>query len=152
MRDRPAHTARRAVARQREHLTLPAGPRLVEGVGEQREGAGLALDIGQHRVDETVLESKPRGAGGTLDRPAKLVDLHRPEQVLVLGQRGCEARMVGASPVEVGPEGDHDRRRAVSRRSIRASMKRARHASSGQSVNTSSSWSTISSEGRAGGE
>ena len=46
-----------------------------------------------------------------LDRPAKLIDPHGAQQVLVFGQRGCEARMVGASSVEVRPEGDDDRRR-----------------------------------------
>ena len=107
--DRSPHTAGRTVARQREDPTIAAGPRLVEGMGEQRESAGFALDIGQHRVDQAGLESKSRRAGGTLDRPAKLVDLHGAEQVLVFGQRGGEARMVGAASVEVRPEGDHDR-------------------------------------------
>ena len=139
VRDRPPHAAGRAVARSRQDPTVPAGPRLVERVGEQRERAGLAFDVGQHRVDQTGLESKPRRAGGTLDRPAKLVDLHRPEQVLVLGQRGGEARMLGAASVEVRAEGDHDRRGARLAQVQQASMKRARLASSGQSVNTSSS-------------
>ena len=97
------------VAGSGQDPTVAASPRLVEGVREQREGAGLALDVGQHRVDQAGLESKPGRAGGALDRPAKLVGPHRAEQVLVLGQRGGEARMVGASSVEVRPEGDHDR-------------------------------------------
>ena len=126
MRDRPSHTAGGVVARAREHATVAASPRLVERVREQRERAGLAVDVGEHRVDEAGLEPKPRRPGRALDRPAKLVAAHRAEQALVLGERRREARMVGATPVEVGPERDHERRRVVSRRSSRASTKRAR--------------------------
>jgi hypothetical protein len=78
-------------------------------VGEEREAAGLAFDVGQHRVGQPGLEPKSRRAGGTFDRPTEPVDPHRPEQVLVLAQRGGQPRMLGASPVEVRPERDHDR-------------------------------------------
>src|SRR5215218_3078867 len=57
MGDRAADTARRLVARAGQDAALPAGPRLVEGMGEQRKGAGLAFDLGEHRVDQAGLES-----------------------------------------------------------------------------------------------
>ena len=67
--DRPAHAAGSAVARRCEHAPVAAEPRLVERMRKQREGSGLALDVGQHGVDEAGLESKSRGAGRALDRP-----------------------------------------------------------------------------------
>ncbi len=71
--DRPAHAAGRKVARPGQDPTIATGPRLVEGVGEQRKGARFPLHIGQHRVDQAALEPQSRRAGGTLDRLAKLI-------------------------------------------------------------------------------
>ena len=56
---------------------------------------------------QTASRRKPRHAGGTLDRAAKLV-APSAEQVLMLRHCGREAGVVGASTVEIGAEGDHD--------------------------------------------
>ena len=68
------------VARSSQDPTVAASPRLVERVREQRECAGLALDVGQHRVDEAGLESEPSRTGRPLDRPAKLVARMAPSR------------------------------------------------------------------------
>src|SRR5262249_42153882 len=100
--DRAAYAAGIAVARDGQHATNSARPRLVERMREQRERARLALDVGEHSLDQAGLEAEPGGARGTLDRPVKLVASHRPEQVLVLGHRTRETWMLGAASVEVG--------------------------------------------------
>ena len=107
--DRTLHASGRAVADERQDATVATRPRLVQSVREERERAGLALDVRQHGVDQACLESEPGCSGGALDRPAKLLGLHRAEQVLVLGHRGGEARMLRAASVEVRPQGDDER-------------------------------------------
>ena len=109
VRDRSPHAPGGLVARPREDLAVATGPRLVQGMGEQRQGAGLALDFGQHRVHQAGLETESRRAGRALDRPPQLVDAHGSQQVLATGQRGGETWMVRAASVEVRAEGDHDR-------------------------------------------
>ena len=109
MGDRSPHAAGREVARARENPTVPAGPRLVQGVGEQGKSARLSFDVGQHGVDQPGLESQSRRTGGALDRPAQLVRLHRAEQALMRGHCPGQARVLRAASVEVRAEGDDDR-------------------------------------------
>ena len=107
--DRAPYTTRGSVSGRGENPTVPPDPRLEQGVREQWKAAGLTLDIREHRVDQTCLESEPRCPRRALDRSAKLVGIHRPQQELMLGQSRGEPRIAGAPPVEVRPQDDHGR-------------------------------------------
>ena len=87
---------------------LPALPELEQRGREQRQAAGLTGDVADQRRDESRLRPQPGAAGGQLDRPAQLVAAHRPDQDLVGADERRELRVLGAAPVEVGPDREHD--------------------------------------------
>ena len=57
--DRPADAAGGLIALDREHVPVAATPRLGQGVGQERQGAGLALGVTHQQVDEAALEPEP---------------------------------------------------------------------------------------------
>jgi hypothetical protein len=103
-------TTRRAVGLVPEHAAASEPPQLEQRCREQRQGAGLPLDLGNERVDERRLDLEPGERGRRLDRAAELVRLHRPDQHLAPAHELGEAAVLGAAAVEVGAEADDDAR------------------------------------------
>ena len=107
--DRPPHTAGLEVARSGQDTTAPGGPTTRRGRGRAAGARRAPLRRRRASCRPSRRSSRsPAARSGTLDRPAQLVRLHRPEQELMRGQRRGQARMLGAASVEVRAEGDHD--------------------------------------------
>ena len=119
-------------------------PQLEQRGRQQRQGARLALDVGQQRLDELGLDGQADALRRPLDRAPQLLARHRADEHVVGAEQPRELRVGGAAAVEVGAHGEHDdrRRRAAARTS--AATNSARSASSRQAVNSSSNWSTAS--------
>jgi hypothetical protein len=86
-RDRAAHAARPVV---RLEVQLPAVallPQLQQRGRQQRQPAGLALDVRDQRVDEVRLDVQAGAEGGQLDRAAQLVPAHRRRALALVATR-----------------------------------------------------------------
>ena len=107
-RDGAVDAARLAVGGEGERVVLPLLPELEQGGGQQRQRAGLALDVVDERVGELRLDPQPDPAGGQLDGAPQLRRLHRPDQDVVRAEQLGEPRVRGEAPVEVGAQRDDD--------------------------------------------
>ena len=72
-RDGAADAAGLLVVGQPQRAAVAALPQLQQRRREQRQRAGLALDVGDERVDQLALDLQAGPAGGQLDRTAQLL-------------------------------------------------------------------------------
>ena len=72
LRDRSADPAGGLVPGDGEGPPFAAQPGLAQGVGEQREGAGLVLDLSYEQVGESGLDDEAGLAGGSFDGGAQV--------------------------------------------------------------------------------
>ena len=79
--DRAADPTGVLVALDGERAALAPLPRLVQRVRQQRQGAGLALDLPHQQIDQAGLQQQTGLAGGTLDRGTQVGFAHRAQQV-----------------------------------------------------------------------
>ena len=110
-RDRALDAAAARVGGQPQPAPVAPPPQLEQRRREQRQRAGLALDVGEQRVGELRLDGAARPAGRPLDRAPQLVARHRPDQHVVGAEQPRQLRVGRAAPVEVGA--DARPRRAV---------------------------------------
>ena len=73
LRDRAADPAGGLVAVDGEGPPFAALPRLQQRVGQQREGAGLVLDLADQQVDEPGFDHEPGLAGRCFDGGAQVL-------------------------------------------------------------------------------
>jgi hypothetical protein len=112
-RDRAFDPAALLVGRVAERSPVTSLPELDQGRREQRQTARLPGDASYERRDQLRLDPEARRAGRQLDRPAQLVAAHRPDQDLVGADQGRELGVLGAAPVEVGADRQHDHQALV---------------------------------------
>ena len=112
-RDRAADAAAPLVGGQVQALAVALLPELEQGRGQQRQRAGLPLDVGDQRVGQLRLDHEPGVTSRQLDRPAQLVPAHRPDQHVVGAEHPRQLRIRRAVPVEVRPDRDDHERLAV---------------------------------------
>ena len=84
-------------------------PELEQRRGQQREGAGLVLDVREERVDELGLDAGGRRVvpGSSIARRSSSRS-HRSDEHVVGPEQLRQRRIGGAAPVEVGPDREHD--------------------------------------------
>ena len=119
--DRAAHAARALVGAQAQRAAVALLPQLEQRGRQQRQRAGLALDVGDQRVDELGLDAQAGAAGGQLDRAAQLVAAHRPDEHVVGAEQPRQLGVAGAAAVEVGAHGDQHERAAAGSRAAASS-------------------------------
>ena len=112
-RDRAAHRAARRIARPAQGTSASLLPELEQGGGEQGKAAGLVGDVVDQLRDQAGLDPQAGPLGRKLDRPAQLLARHRPDQQLVGADLCGQRPVVGAAPVEVGPDREYDDRALV---------------------------------------
>ena len=66
------------VAGHGQGAALAALPGLQQRVGEQRQGAGVVLDLAHQQVDQAGLDQQARLPGRALDRLAQIALLEPP--------------------------------------------------------------------------
>jgi hypothetical protein len=107
--DGTVHAAGLVVGGEGEAVVLAPLPQLEQGGGQQRQRAGLALDVGDQRVGQRRLDAQPDAAGGQLDGAPQLGGLHRTDKDVVGGEPLGECRVGGEATIEVGAgRGHHD--------------------------------------------
>ena len=145
--DGPVHPAGLSVRSGGERVVLPLLPQLEQRGGEERQRAGLALDVVDERVHELRLDAQPDPARRELDGAPQLRPLHGPDEHLVRPEQLGELRIRREAAVEVGAHSDDDDRATDRIAAARASVaaKAARSASERHAVKSSSSWSTARS-------
>ena len=109
-RDGAAHAAGLLVGAQAQRAAVAPLPELEQRRRQQRQRAGLALDVGDQRIDRSGSTRRPARRGGQLDRPAQLVAAHRPDEHVVGAEQPRQLRVGGAAAVEVGADGDQHQR------------------------------------------
>ena len=119
-RDRAAHAAGAPVAGQPQAAALAPLPQLEQRGRQQRQRAGLALDVGEQAVDELGLDARPARGAGKLDRAPQLVALHRADEDMVGRHQRTSSGIRRAVAVEVGADGEHDGGVALARPPRRA--------------------------------
>jgi hypothetical protein len=82
-------------------------------MGDERESSWLGLRVGEYHLGEPRFEREATRLGRAFDRPAELVVVEPPEQDVVGGDGGGQARVVGKVPVEVSADGDDGTDRMV---------------------------------------
>ena len=75
--------------------------------------AGLAVDVRDERVDESLLDRQPGAPGRQLDRAAQLVASHRAHEDVVGGQQAGKLRVRGTAAVEVRLQREEHKRPAA---------------------------------------
>ena len=133
-RDRAVHAAGLLVGAHAQAPAVALLPQLEQRGRQQRQRAGLALDVGDQRIDELGLDAQAGAPRGQLDRPPQLVAAHRTdghvvgaEQTPQLGvarrsarrSRRGSATSTSARPARVARAGDErvdERRCARARR------------------------------------
>jgi hypothetical protein len=114
--DRAVDAAGPVIVGQGEGVPGPGPPGLVQGVRQQRqgagaEGAGLAgAHLGQQQVGQVVLDLRAGFLGRLGDRHPQLPLGHRRHQVPVL-DRVSQLRVVRAPGLKIGAHPQHDQRR-----------------------------------------
>ena len=108
--DRAAHAAGAVVGAQCQVAVVALLPQFEQRGGQQRERAGLTLDVGEQCVDELRLDAQAGASGRELDCAPQLVAAHRADQDLVGAEQARELREAGAVAVEVGAHGDEHER------------------------------------------
>ena len=109
-RDRPAHAPGLLVVGQAQRAAVAALPQLQQRRRDQRQRTGLALDVGDQRVDQLALDQQAGPAGRQLDRTAQLLPQHRADEHVAGAQQPRQLRVGGAATVEVGAHGDDHQR------------------------------------------
>jgi hypothetical protein len=107
-RDRPEDAARGLVGREPQPPPVPALPELEQRRGQQRERAGLVLDVAHQRLDEVGLDVQADPLRRADDHLAQLHVPHRADQHMVRGEQAREVRICRAAPVEVGADRHDD--------------------------------------------
>ena len=107
--DRAADAAGALVARHGEGATLAALPRLVQRVRQQRQGAGLALDLPNQQVDQARLQQQADLAGRTLDGGSQVGVAHGAQQVQAALDEAGEAGVGRELTEAVGAQRDDQR-------------------------------------------
>ena len=102
--DGAADPAGGLVAGDGQGASFAAQPGLAQGVGEQREGAGLVLDLADEEVDQAGFDDEPGLPGGSLDGGAQLVGGHGGEDVQPPLDQAGEDGVGGDVSHPVGPE------------------------------------------------
>ncbi len=105
-RHRAAHAAGLLVSGQTHRAGLAPLPELDQRGGQQRQRAGLTLDVGEQAVDELGLDVQACAPRGTLDRPPQLVALHRSDEDVVGTDEPDQVGICRAVAVEVGANGE----------------------------------------------
>ena len=77
--DGPAHAARLGIAGQGQGAPLAAFPGLEQGMGKQRQCAGLVADLAEDQVHQTRLKGVIAERSRPFDRPAQLGGAHRTD-------------------------------------------------------------------------
>ena len=106
-RDRPTDAAEPLVRLEPKPSVPARHPELDERRREQRQPARLVRDLVDERLRECRLDAHAGAAGRQLDRSAKLVRAHRPNQHLVRGNEAREGRVRAAVTVVVAAQADH---------------------------------------------
>jgi hypothetical protein len=88
-------------------------PQLQQRGRQQRQRAGLALDVGDQGIDELWLDVQARAPRGQLDRPPQLIAAHRTDGDLVRAEQTPQLGMARAAPVEVGTDPEQHERAAT---------------------------------------
>ena len=100
-------------------------PQLEQRGRQQRQRAGLALDVGEQRVDELRLDAQAGALRRALDRAAQLVARIGPTSTWLAPSSARQLRVGGAAAVEVGAHGEHDDAVARASRDERVDERRA---------------------------
>ena len=139
-RDRAAHAAGALIGGEAQRAPSRRCHSSSSAVDSSGSAPGSRLGVGQQAVDERGLDVQARRAAGARSRGAA--------RRAASGRRGRgwppsrpTSSGMRAAAVEVGAHREHDGAGARRARAV-ASMNAARSASSRQSVNTSSNWST----------
>ena len=88
-------------------------PQLEQRGREQRQRPGLALDVGDQRVDERGVDPQAGALGGQHDRAPQLVAAHRPDRHVVGAEHAPQLGVARAAAVEVGAQRDQHERAAA---------------------------------------
>ena len=109
-RDRPADAPGLLVVGQPQRAAVAALPQLQQRRRDQRQRTGLALDVGDQRVDQLALDPQAGPARRQLDRTAQLLAEHRADEHVAGAQEPRQLRVGGAATVVVGAHGDDHQR------------------------------------------
>ena len=112
-RDGALNAAAARVGGEAQPPSVALAPELEQRRGQQRQGARLALDVGQQRLDELGLDAQADALRRALDRAAQLVARHRADEHVVGAEQARQLGIGGAAAVEVGAHGEHDDAAAV---------------------------------------
>ena len=83
-RDGAVDSTGRTVGLESEDVAAAQLPQLEQGRREERQRAGLALDVGDECIDEPSFRDEARLCCRSLDRAAQLVRRHRADEHLTL--------------------------------------------------------------------
>ena len=103
-RDRAVHAAGLLVGAHVQAPPVTVLPQLQQRGRQQRQRAGLALDVSDQGIDELWLDVQARAPRGQLDRPPQLVAAHRTDGNLVRAEQTPQLGVARAAPVEVGTD------------------------------------------------
>ena len=109
-RDGAADPARSLVSLESQPVVVSRLPELDQGGGEQRQPAGLGLDLRHEDTAQVRLDPDADAPGRQLDRPVKLVARQRADEHQVRREQPRELGMAGDVPGVVGADRDDDDR------------------------------------------